>query len=211
MSHQDRVPKSYCTTREASKRLGISLRTAQLWAEQGILEAWKTHGGHRRICRTSVENLVSKRTQSPSGTATGAPFEILIVEDDETLRALYLAQARQWPMKPNLRSARNGYDALVQMGQHAPDLLITDLHMPGMDGFEMLHTLPTIPSLTFMSILVVTGLDPQEVAQHPKFPKGIPILPKPVPFDQIQDHACRFWISKARHFPGGSPTLGLAR
>jgi CheY-like chemotaxis protein len=97
------------------------------------------------------------------------------------------------------------------MGQHAPDLLITDLHMPGMDGFEMLHTLPTIPSLTFMSVLVVTGLDPQEVAQHPKFPKGTPILPKPVPFDQIQDHAWRCWVSKAGHFPAGSPALGLAR
>ncbi|EQD77985.1 response regulator receiver protein [mine drainage metagenome] len=205
MSHQDQVLKSYCTTREASKRLGVSLRTAQLWVEQGILEAWKTHGGHRRICRTSVENLVSKREQNPPGIAAGAPFEILIVEDDDALRTLYLAQARLWPMKLHLRSARNGYDALIQMGQHAPDLLITDLLMPGMDGFEMLHTLPTIPSLTFMSILVVTGLDPQEVAQHPKFPKGVPILPKPVPFDQIQDHAHRCRISKTRDFPGVHP------
>ena len=210
MSHQDQVLKSYCTTREASKRLGVSLRTAQLWVEQGILEAWKTHGGHRRICRDSVESLVSKREQNLPGIVAGAPFEILFVEDDETLRALYLAQARLWSMKPRLRSARNGYDALVQMGQHVPDLLITDLHMPNMDGFEMLHTLPTIPSLTFMSILVVTGLDPQEVAQHPKFPKGIPILPKPIPFDQIHDHARRCWISKVRRSSGGPP-LSLVR
>ena len=45
---------AYCTTREAAELLGVSLTTAQLWVESGLLEAWKTEGGHRRIHRTSV-------------------------------------------------------------------------------------------------------------------------------------------------------------
>ena len=43
-----------CTTREAAEALGICVRTAQLWVEQGRLRAWKTPGGHRRILRESV-------------------------------------------------------------------------------------------------------------------------------------------------------------
>ncbi|MBI2308921.1 MAG: helix-turn-helix domain-containing protein [Rhodocyclales bacterium] len=46
------------STREASEILGVSLRTVQLWVDGGILEAWKTAGGHRRVSRASVEALL---------------------------------------------------------------------------------------------------------------------------------------------------------
>ncbi|MGE5467624.1 MAG: EAL domain-containing protein [Ignavibacteria bacterium] len=43
-----------CSTREAAELLGVSLRTVQLWVDSGILKAWKTAGGHRRISLESV-------------------------------------------------------------------------------------------------------------------------------------------------------------
>lgn len=49
---------SVYSTREASEILGVSLRTVQLWVDSGVLEAWKTVGGHRRISRASVEALL---------------------------------------------------------------------------------------------------------------------------------------------------------
>ncbi|MCX7151170.1 MAG: response regulator [Proteobacteria bacterium] len=41
------IQKSFCTTREAARMLGISLSTAQLWVDSGLLQGWKTDGGHR--------------------------------------------------------------------------------------------------------------------------------------------------------------------
>ena len=62
----------FLTTREAAKALGISLRTAQVWVENGQLDAWKTEGGHRRISRNSVQRLldgeVTKRPPAPAET-----------------------------------------------------------------------------------------------------------------------------------------------
>src|SRR5574343_716508 len=45
------------TTREAATRLGVSLRTVQLWVEADILPAARTPGGHRRIPYNAVEAL----------------------------------------------------------------------------------------------------------------------------------------------------------
>ena len=48
----------FWSTREAADLLGVSLRTVQLWTEAGVLKAWKTAGGHRRINRDSVMQLL---------------------------------------------------------------------------------------------------------------------------------------------------------
>jgi excisionase family DNA binding protein len=49
LDQSDPAQKPFSTTREVAKVLGVSLRTVQLWAEAGLLEAWRTEGGHRRI------------------------------------------------------------------------------------------------------------------------------------------------------------------
>ncbi|MBY0521377.1 MAG: helix-turn-helix domain-containing protein, partial [Sphingomonas sp.] len=47
----DTVSNAYCTTRDAAKILGVSVRSVQVWVEKGLLRAWKTEGGHRRVDR----------------------------------------------------------------------------------------------------------------------------------------------------------------
>lgn len=200
MAHQKQFPKSFCTTREAADLLGVSLRTAQLWAESGLLKAWKTNGGHRRITRQSIESLLVNppvraihdedapplRTDNPLPAEAVAPFSILVVDDDPILRRLYEIKLRGWPMKPLITFAADGYEALIRMGDSKPDLLVADLQMPGMDGFRMLRTISAAPELEGMAIVVVSGLDAVDIAARGGVPEGIPVLPKPVPFAELR-------------------------
>lgn len=178
--------------------LGVSLRTAQLWSESGLLEAWKTNGGHRRISRQSIERLLSSpvssiprpaKSETPDDTRNDATsqdtFTVLVVEDDPVLRRLYEIKLRQWPMHPEVLTAGDGYEALVLLGLKQPDMLIADLNMPGLDGFRMLRTIQGAPELAGMKVVVVSGLDPEEIEQRGSIPVGIPILPKPVPFEKL--------------------------
>ena len=196
MSTQKHIVRSFCTTREAAQMLGVSLRTAQLWSESGLLEAWKTSGGHRRISRQSIERLLSgpgsdlPTRADPAGVPAASDsadgrFSIMVVEDDLILRRLYELNLRNWPMKPEVFTAGDGYEALVLLGLHRPDMLIADLQMPGLDGFRMLRTIQGAPELAAMKIVVVSGLDPEDIEQRGSVPAGIPILPKPVPFERL--------------------------
>lgn len=184
--------KAFCTTREAAALLGVSLRTVQLWAEAGLLDAWKTGGGHRRIARTSVERLFLSRPSLPGGNAaaaTDSSLRILVVEDDPAVLRVYQRQLARWPMKPSVATARNGFEALVRIGLIKPDLLVTDLHMPDMDGFQMLRQLTAMPELADITMVVVTGLTPEEIEAHGGVPAEIPVLPKPIPFERLRDIA----------------------
>lgn len=207
MASPSGIRRSFCTTREASKLLGVSLRTAQLWVEQGVLEAWKTTGGHRRIERESVDRLlaplVHSRSEQPDTGAVLAsqekqPLDVLIVEDEATLRLIYEVTVSRWPMKPNVTTASDGYEALLRIGHHKPDLLITDLHMPGMDGFRMLRTIRGMPELSDMEIVVVSGLEPEVIESGGGVPEGVEIFAKPAPFTKLLDIAKRVVHARGR-------------
>jgi len=183
------ILKSFCTTREAAQILGISLRTAQMWAETGLLEGWKTEGGHRRITRASIERLLANDGHPPAGTDkdTGdRPFQIMVVEDNEDLLKLYRLNLGRWPLEHRLIAINNGWEALIKLGSDKPDLLIADLFMPGFDGFMMLKSIRAVPEYKDLPIVVVTGLSPGDIVSRGGLPEDITILTKPIPFAELQ-------------------------
>ncbi|MDP1870696.1 MAG: response regulator [Gallionella sp.] len=203
MAHNRQTPKTFCTTREAAELLSVSLRTAQLWSESGLLEAWKTDGGHRRISRLSIERLLAKPSvrQLDNTNKTPEALKILVVEDDPVLRRLYEINIQRWPIPILFTSANDGYEALIRIGNDKPDLLITDLQMPGMDGFRMLNRLCNIAELADMQIIAVSGLDHAAISAHGGIPHGISLLSKPVPFSHllaIAEKTAQIKLLKAR-------------
>ena len=195
------VEKSFCTTRQAALLLGVSVGTVQLWVESGLLQAWKTAGGHRRVIRDSVERLLRKA--APDAAAPDSPPEIprlsvLVVEDDASLLRLYQARIAAWPMAPQVTLCSNGFAALLTLGRTCPDLLITDLRMPGIDGFVMLRALQNAPEAAHTHVVVVSGLDPAEIAAQGGLPGGIELLGKPVPFDRLQQIGSALASSRQR-------------
>ena len=58
--------------------------------------------------------------------------------------------------------------------------------MPGIDGFKMLRALHGRPDLGGVHIVVVTGLHAHEIADRGGLPAGVRVLPKPVPFDELE-------------------------
>lgn len=177
----------FVTTRQAAERLGVSLGTVQHMVESGALEAWKTLGGHRRIPVAALDaHLGRRRAQTPSAGDAENQLDILIAEDDPTLQKLYRLTMERWDLKINLRIVNNGFDGLVQVGQRTPDVLISDLMMPGMDGFEMIRRLRANSELARMDILVVSAIDKDEVLAHEGFPADINVFSKPIPFHEIK-------------------------
>ena len=184
------VEKSFCTTREAATLLGVSAGTVQLWVENGLLQAWKTAGGHRRVLRDSVESLLHKKPAAPVGTTVVSVSgqrrtRVMVVEDDPSLLRLYETQLARWPIPMELTLIDNAISGLLQMGRSGPDLLITDLHMPGMDGFAMLRVLNQSPEMAQTTMVVVSGLGVDEVNARGGVPNGVEVLAKPIPFAQL--------------------------
>lgn len=86
---------------------------------------------------------------------------ILIVDDDDAIRALLMTVLRRRGFR--LDSARNGLDALERLGSCRYSLIILDLMMPRMNGYEVLERLAEMPAATRPLVLVLTaGLEPKK-------------------------------------------------
>ena len=88
------------------------------------------------------------------------PLKVLLVDDN----AAFLKGARDLiaalPQVASVACARSGSEALARVGESRPDLVLTDLMMPGMSGFELIRALRALPASP--RLLAVTLLEDNE-------------------------------------------------
>ncbi len=179
MKQTSATANTYSTT-EAAQLLQVSVRTIQLWVEEGRLSAWKTPGGHRRIWSHSLDRMLAER-----GLEKPDFFDILIVDDDELLAQLYQANLAALGSTVRIRIAVDGYEGLIRIGELTPHLLLTDILMPGMDGYRMLASLRNAELARPMQIIVNTSLSPEELRAGGDLPTGCFVLHKPVAIEKL--------------------------
>lgn len=176
--------KEYYSTVEAAKLLGVSVRTVQLWVENGALEAWKTAGGHRRIVAASVNDYIAKhQTNSGSNRSTKT---VLVVEDNPTVSKFYEAAIKSWGLPIEVTVKNDGFEGLVEIGRNIPDLLISDIYMPGMDGLQMIRSIYKSELLDSKQIIVISGLPDESIQERGGVPSDVVFFTKPIDVDQLK-------------------------
>ena len=185
------TPRVY-TTIDVARRLGVSLQTVQRWVDAGQLRAWKTPGGHRRIDAASAERLFRQQAENlgaldaaglagPAGAGTEpAPLTAVIVDDDPMDRALLVALVQQALPLARVEAAADGFQGLVVIGRLAPAVVVTDIHMPHIDGFEMLRSLLEGPGPRPRTLIAVSARSPQDLAGLGALPEGVQLFGKPL-------------------------------
>ena len=179
---------AYISTREAAELLGISLRSAQLWVENGALLAWKTSGGHRRILLHSVQKILDERERSAidSVRAPDARLKVAIVEDDPDVVTLLQMMLTGLDFPCDVQTRSDGFKGLILLGTFRPDVLIADLNMPDMDGFRMLRSIQG-SEFAPRQIIVTTALSASEITERGGVPAEALVLQKPYPLSLLEN------------------------
>jgi excisionase family DNA binding protein len=176
----------YCGTSYAAKMLGISVGTVQGLVEKNDLRAWKTQGGHRRISLQSIQDYQRRHNLAPASMIQGQDrLRVLVVEDDENTRLMLQANFDQWCLALDVIMYASAMEAMLDMPSLQPQVLLTDLKMPNMDGFEFLKTLSSHNLFSKLTVVVMTGISPEEVQKKGGLPDGVQLLQKPIDMDWL--------------------------
>jgi PAS domain S-box-containing protein len=103
-----------------------------------------------------VSNYCARGVQAGEGASQAAPH-VLIVEDDQATREMLrkMLERESW----SVAEAENGTAALGRMGEQRPDLILLDLMMPEMDGFEVIRVMRSTVIWRNIPVIVLTAMD----------------------------------------------------
>jgi excisionase family DNA binding protein len=141
----------WLTLGQAAKYLGVAQSTIRKWSDQGRVPAFYTPGGHRRYRKGDLDQFLER--SGPSGTTEGGSSVVLIVDDDPRLREYVRVNLEMEGY--SVREAGSAEEGLRVLEESTPDLVLLDVMMPGVDGWEMLrrvqerHGVGAIPVIMF--------------------------------------------------------------
>ena len=205
------TPEDYCGTTFAAKLLGLSVGTIQTLVEKNELLAWKTQGGHRRISMPSIRDYQRKHNML---TVQPAPrdhrLRVLLVEDDAVTREMLQGFCNRSSMPVDCTAMSSGLEALIDIASIKPDVLITDLDMPEVDGFELLRTLHHNPQFNRMTTLVLSALSSEEIESRGGLPESTIFMAKPINMDWFNGFFTAFLASRYSEVHASDPSKAAA-
>ncbi|WP_254172794.1 response regulator [Planktothrix pseudagardhii] len=107
---------------------------------------------------------------------------ILVVDDSPDI--LFLVEAILQGAGYHVKCAENGYIALDQVKDSPPDLVIVDVMMPGLSGYDVIQRICQNSELPFIPILVMTACSFFEVKQESKG-EANGVIYKPIDIDEL--------------------------
>lgn len=158
MSDQEREP-AYSTF-EVARLCGVFHTTVLHWIRKGKLKAYATPGGHHRILRSELVAFM-QRYDMPLPAGLQPPSRrILIVDDDAAIAAALHQSLLKSGDSYEVAYVDGPVRGMVEIGRRLPDLLVLDLLMPGLDGYEICRILKSSEVTRDIKIVAITASSP---------------------------------------------------
>lgn len=144
------------TPHQVAELLMVSPVTVRHWAQKGELKALSTPGGHRRFARDEVERF-ARQYGLALAPHISPGLRVLVVDDEPQLRQYLRELLEPLDDVTAVEVAADGFEAGHKVHKFRPNLILLDLMMPGLDGFEVCRMLKDDPETKTIRIVAMTG------------------------------------------------------
>ena len=151
----------YLTTGNIAKQLGITPRTVIRYIKKGVLKSYKLPGkGNNRVakkdfiafCKANALPLTNKTAVIEE--AVKRPKVLIIDDDINVCKSISRVLKRQYI---DTIIAQDSFQAGALLYEHKPQIMTLDLHMPGINGLDVLRFTRENPEFVNMKIIIISG------------------------------------------------------
>ena len=180
------------TVFKASQICNVSAKTIINWIDSGHIKAYKTVGGHRRINRADLEYFMKKQgIPMPAQEINGLKKKILVVDDDPIIVETIVQALEEDEFDYEVISASDGFEAGLQVNHFVPHLLILDIMMPDIKGYEVCKKIKENPDTQNTKIIVLSAYLDEDKFKKMKEYGADACFSKPFPLPQLKEEVAR--------------------
>ena len=151
--------KNALTTFEAAKYCNTNMISISRWIRDGELKSYKTPGGHNRIMKEDLFRFMEKFNIPIPEKLGSIRKKVLIASDDVEVQEQLFSFLSDSHYNFDVTVAGDGYEAGIKLVRFKPDILILDLMMPYIDGFDVCEEIKIDPVTQNIKILILSVSD----------------------------------------------------
>ena len=179
-----RDESEWLTLGQAARFLGVAQSTIRKWSDQGRVPAFYTPGGHRRYRRADLESFLDR--SGPGGRPKAGPL-VLLVDDDDRVRELVRVNLEFEGYQ--VREAASAGEGLSAIAEAKPDLVLLDVMMPHVDGWEMLRRIQEQHGARAIPVLMFSGQVDEAARRQAASSGASGFVGKPFDLDELVEQA----------------------
>jgi excisionase family DNA binding protein len=180
------------TVFQASKYCNVSPRSIINWIDAGHINAYRTVGGHRRIKRADLEDFMKRQGMPiPREKPLSERKRILIVDDDPIIVETIVQALEEDEHDYEIISASDGFEAGLQVNHFRPDLMILDIMMPDIKGYDVCKRIKCDAETKDTKIIVLSAyLDEDKFRKMKEYGADL-CFSKPLPLPQLKQEVAQ--------------------
>ena len=175
------------TVSQASEYCKVSSKTIINWIDAGYIKAYKTVGGHRRMKKEDLDQFLKEKGMPiPDESKGDERKKILVVDDDKIIVETIVQALEEDEHGYEMISASDGFEAGLQVSHFKPDLVILDIMMPDINGYEVCQKIKCTPETRDIKIVVLSAYLNDETFTRMKEYGADACFSKPLPLEQLK-------------------------
>ena len=173
------------STAQVARLLGVSDQSVANWVDSGDLSAGKTPGGHRRVEPKDLVKFLKRQKLRVPPELLSDGTAMLVVDDEQEVGQSIKKSLKTKHPDWKISIAIDGYAAGEAVATDHPHLVVLNLHMPGMDGFEVCQKLKAKRIPHRAVVIALTALPSPEDKQAAMNAGAAAYLQKPIDLDHL--------------------------
>ncbi|MFO8090824.1 MAG: response regulator [Desulfatiglandaceae bacterium] len=176
------------TVYQAARYCNVPADTILGWIRSGHIRELRSPGGHRRIDRRSLEVFMGAQgIPVPESIPADARNRILVVDDDPIIVESIVQALEEDERDYEVISAADGFEADLQISHFKPHLLILDIMMPDIKGYEVCRKIKSSSETQDTKIIVLSAyLDDEKFKKMKEYGADV-CFSKPLPLARLKE------------------------
>jgi len=179
------VVRRHLSTFDVAAMLDVDPGSVANWIDSGLLRAHRTPGGHRRVAAEDLLEFLREHNMPIPPELEARPVRVVVVDDEPAVTEMIARAIRSEHPDYEVAEAHDGFKAGSIIATLKPDVVILDLRMPGMDGFEVCKSIKSEQATRHSTVIAVTAYDSEENTRRIMDCGAAACLPKPLDLSEL--------------------------